>query len=140
MNAPPKTDRGILVFAIWAVLGFLGLGFMLEGMALNSYLVALVGVALILASFVAHIIVNAVFDQGFTPGETALGIGAFGVLAIVFISGWLVGGLSMPDFYAGLTLFGALSVGFLAYLMTRYGLRGAFSHFHRKSASLEDPK
>jgi hypothetical protein len=140
MTAPPKTDRAILVFAIWAVLGFLGLGFMLEGIARDSYLVAVAGIGLIVASFVVHIIVNAVFNQGFTPGETALGIGVFGVLAAVFITSWLARGLSMADFYAGLTLFGALALGFLAYLMTRYGLRGAFSHFHLKPASFEDSK
>jgi len=136
MSTPPKVERGILVCSIWAILGFLGLGFLLEGFAQNSYLMSLLGCALIMASFGAHIIVNAVFEQGFTNGETALGISAFGVFAVVFIAGWLEGSMSMADFYAGLTLVGALVVGFLTYLATRYGVRDAFSRFHIKSASM----
>jgi len=138
MSTPPKVERGILVCSIWVILGFLGLGFLLEGFARNAYLMSLLGIALIMASFVAHIIVNAVFGQGFTSGETVLGISAFGVFAVVFIAGWLEGSMSMADFYAGLTLFGVLVVGFMTYLATRYGLRGAFSRFHIKLASMPE--
>ena len=42
----------------------------------------------------------------------------------------LAGGTSAVDFYIGLTLFGSLVSGFLIYLVTRHGLRGAFSKFH----------
>ncbi|MGV8988915.1 MAG: hypothetical protein ACOH2H_21915 [Cypionkella sp.] len=130
MPTPPKVERGILVFSVWAVLGFLGLGFLLEGFAQDSYLVSLVGTGLIAATFVGHIIINDLFAQGFTQGETALGLGAFGVLVLTFVLGWLSGQMSTTDFYSGLTLFGMLVLGFLSYLATRYGLRGAFSRFH----------
>jgi hypothetical protein len=138
MATPHKTERGILVFAIWAVLGFAGLGFVLEGFARDSYLISLLGTGLLAAAFIAHIIVNAVFAQGFEPGEAALGIGVFGLLAGVFIVSWFGGALSMADFHAGLTLFGGLVAGFLAYLSTRYGLRGAFSRFHAATAPARD--
>jgi len=138
MSAKPNTERDLLVFSIWAVLGFGGLAFLLEGFTRDSYLISLLGIALIVAAFVAHIIVNGLFHQGFGPGETALGIGSFGVLIFTFIAGVLSGGMSMVDYYAGLTLFAVLTVGFIAYLSTRHGLRGAFSRFHVKTAVSED--
>ena len=132
MSPTQNIDRGILVFSIWGAFGFLGLCFLLEGFSEVSYLVSLAGITLMVASFVAHIVVNAVFNQGFTSGETALGIGSFGILALVFVIGWAEGGMPMANFFAGLTLFGVLAAGLLVYLSTRYGLRGAFSRFHVK--------
>jgi hypothetical protein len=115
-------ERDLLVFSIWAVLGLLGLGFLLEGLTRDAYPLALIGILLVVAGFVAHIIVNQIFGNGFRRGETALGIGAFGALALVF----------MADYASGLTLFGVLVAGLVAYLATRHGLRGAFSQFHFK--------
>lgn len=128
----PHIDRSILVFAIWASLGFLGLGLFLEGMARDLWGLAAAGVGVILAAFVAHIVVNAIFDTGFSRGEAALGIGVYGILASVFIIAALSGGMTAADYYAGLTLLGALALGFPVYLVTRHGLRGAFSHFHAR--------
>ena len=131
-------ERGILVFSIWAVLGFLGLGVTLEGFRLDLWTVSACGIATIVLAFVAHIIVNGIFDTGFTRGETALGIGTYGLLGLVFIMAALKGSLSMADYRSGLTFFGALAAGFLAYLMTRHGLRGAFSSFHIKTAASQE--
>lgn len=136
MLSDPNIDRGILVFSIWGVFGALGLGFVLEGFARAAYPVSLAGIGLVVVSFVAHIVVNAVFGQGFTSGETALGIGTLGVLALVFVVAWAEGGMPEENFYAGLTFFGVLVAGFIAYLVTRYGLRGAFSRFHVKTLSV----
>jgi hypothetical protein len=131
----PNVERSILVFAVWAVLGFLGLGVFLEGMARDVWALSTLGIALIVTAFVAHIVINGVFDTGFTPGETALGIGAYGLLGLVFVLGAVEGEMTMADFHSGLTLFGVLAAGFLAYLLTRHGLRTAFSRFHIKPAS-----
>ena len=131
----PIIERSIMVFADWAVLGFLGLGVFLEGMERDSWPLSAVGVAIIVCAFVTHIIVNGVFDTDFTSGETTLGIGAFGLLGLVFVVGAVSGGMTMADYYSGLTLFGVLAAGFLAYLFTRHGLRGAFSRFHIQPAS-----
>lgn len=125
-------ERSILIFAIWAVLGFLGLGVFLEGMKTDIWLVSACGVSVIVLAFIAHIIVNGVFDTGFSAGETSLGLGAYGVLGFVFVVSAAGGSLTMTDYYSGLTLFGVLAAGFLAYLFTRHGLRGAFSRFHVK--------
>jgi hypothetical protein len=126
----PLVDRGILIFAIWAVFGFLGLGLFLEGMARDVWGLAAVGVGVVVLAFAGHIIVNGIFDTGFTPGETALGIGTYGLLGLLFVLGALQGGMTTADFHAGLTFFGVLLAGFLAYLFTRHSLRGAFSRFH----------
>lgn len=136
MPTPSHIERGIMVFAIWACLGFLGLGIVLEGFARDLWALSATGVAVIVLAFAAHIVVNGVFDTGFTHGETVLGIGSYGLLGLVFIAGTLFGDLSMADLYSGLTLFGVLAAGFLTYLATRHGLRGAFSRFHIKPAGM----
>jgi hypothetical protein len=131
----PIVERSILVFAAWAVLGFLGLGMFLEGLQRDSWALSALGVSVLVLAFVIHIVVNGIFATGFTPGETVLGIGAYGLLGLVFVIGAVSGDMTMSDYYAGLTLFGVLAAGFLAYLFTRHGLRGAFSRFHIKPAS-----
>ncbi|QQM33145.1 hypothetical protein JET14_22105 (plasmid) [Martelella lutilitoris] len=134
MSGHAKVERNLLVFAAWATSGFSALAFFLEGLARDSYLLSLAGVALVVVTFAIHIVINAVSDCGFSAGEATLGIGAFGVLALVFIAAWLDGGLTAVDYWSGLTLFGVLVCGFLLYLSTRHGLRGAFSRFHFKPA------
>ena len=91
MAKPAMTERDLLVFSIWAVLGFGGSAFLLEGFSRDSYFVSLAGIAAIVSGFVAHIVVNAIFHCSFRPGEAALGIGTFGVLALAFIAGWATG-------------------------------------------------
>jgi hypothetical protein len=125
-------ERSILIFSIWAVLGLFGLGLFLEGMKNDSWALSGAGVSVITLAFVAHIIVNGVFDTGFSQGEAVLGIGAYGVLGLVFVVSAASGTMTMADYYSCLTLFGVLTLGFLAYLSTRHGLRGAFSRFHVK--------
>jgi len=134
----PIIERSILIFTIWAVLGFFGLGCFLEGLARDSWSISALGVFGIVLAFVAHIVINGVFATDFTRGETVLGIGSYGLLGLVFIAGAVGGGMTMTDYYSGLTLFGVLAAGFLAYLFTRHGLRGAFSRFHVKTASAQE--
>jgi hypothetical protein len=141
MATPAHVERGILVFSIWAALGVLALGFVLEGFSRNSVPLSAVGITMIATAFVAHIIVNAVYQQGFTSGEAALGTGAYGLLALVFIFAWLRGSLSSANFVSGIALFGLLAGGFIAYLATRHGLRGTFSKFHvRADSAREDTR
>lgn len=135
-----RTERSIVVFSNWAVFGFVGMGFVTEGFALDNYLVGLVGIAGIALGFVGHLVLNRVFDSGFTPGETALGLTLFGGVVLVFVLGWLFIGYSQQDFFIGLTLFCMLVAGFVIYLATRYGLRGAFSYFHFGNPNLPGPR
>ena len=131
-------ERGILVFSIWATLGFLGMGFWLEGAAREAMRISLLGIALILAAFVAHIVVNAVYRQGFTRGETALGIGVYGLMALLYVLARLQGGMNATAAQAGLALFGLLAAGFVTYLATRHGVRGAFTRFHHAARPEKD--
>ncbi len=133
-----NVDRSVLVFSIWAMVGFLGLGLFLEGMSRDSWAISAAGIAVVILALVAHVIVNAAFETGFTTGESALGIGLYGLLGFVFVAGTASGEMSMSDIYACLTFFGVLAVGFLAYLFTRHGLRGAFSRFHIKSSHMKE--
>jgi hypothetical protein len=137
-ESPQRIEKGILVFSIWAALGILGIGIVLEGFARDSWAISAAGVATIVAAFVAHIVVNEVFGAGFTRGEAALGIGAYGLLGFVFLFGALSGDMSKADYYSGLTLFGVLAAGFLIYLTTQHGLRGAFSQFHIRPAGARE--
>lgn len=126
----PAMERGVLVFSTWTALGMLSLALFLEGLALNSYAIALAGVAALVAAFTAHIVINALFRTGYTRGETALGLSVFGVIVLLVVAGYGSGRLDEQDFLACLTLFAVLVVGFLGYLVTRHGLRGAYSSFH----------
>ena len=72
MPTPLHIERGIMVFAIWACLGVLGLGIVLEGFARDSWPLSASGVGVIVLAFVAHIIVNGVCDTGFTQGESGV--------------------------------------------------------------------
>jgi hypothetical protein len=131
-------ERSLLIFALWSVLGLLALVLYLVGMRSDSYLIALVGTGVLLTAFGGHVIINAIFDTGFTPGETALGLGVFGVIVLLFITATLFGGLSRMNFLAGLTLLGTVVIAFVTYLMTRHGLRGAFSRFHPRKRHSAD--
>ena len=130
MPKPISVERDLLVFAIWSVSGVAGLAFLIEGFANDSYYIALVGIAIVVAGFIAHMIVNAVLRTSFGAGETVLGIGVFGILALSFIAGWARGALSEQDYWSGLTFFAVIGTGLPIYLATRHGMRGAFSHFH----------
>lgn len=133
-----KIERGIVVFAIWAVFGFIGVGFITEGLVRDGYLTALIGIAGIALGFVGHLIVNFVFGQRFTNGETALGLVVFGAVVLSFILGWLTIDISETDFHVGLTLVSVVLLGAFAYVATRYGVRGAFSAFHLRGRNAPD--
>lgn len=137
---PMNVDRMLLVFSIWCLFGFGGIAFVLEGFARDSFLLATLGTAAIVGGFVGHVILNAVFGTGFTQGETALGIGVFGVIVAGFAIGWVSGGFSDNDVWSGLTLIAVLALGLPAYLSTRYGVRGAFSQFHMTAGTQRDER
>jgi hypothetical protein len=135
MSTRASAERTVLVFCIWAGPGFLGAGGLVEGFVRDSLPIALLGIGGICAAFIAHIVVNAVFGQGFSRAETALGIGGFGLFAALFVTAWVGGELSPTDYLSGLAAFFTLAMGFLVYLSTRYGMRGAFSRFHHTAPS-----
>jgi predicted small integral membrane protein len=138
MDINSRIERQLLVFAVWCVCGFAGIATLLEGFARDVYTISLVGSAFIVAGFIGHISINAVFKMGVTYGETALGIGLFGIVVTTFVAGWIAGGYTDSDVWSGLTLIVIIAVGLPSYLSTRYGMRGAFSQFHKAHHSNED--
>lgn len=130
-----STDRNLLVFTVWTALGSTSVLLILEGLHQDNYWASLLGIGFIVSAFCGHIILNAIFKTGFTSGETALGLTCFGLLVVLFLAATLFTDNSATDFYTGLTLFSILVIGFIVYLVTRYGLNSAFSKFHVRSPS-----
>ncbi|KRB32552.1 MULTISPECIES: hypothetical protein [Mesorhizobium] len=123
-------DRHALVMACWLAAA-LPAAFLFDygfGQGGAPYLLS--GFAIILAGFVAHVIVNAVYGTGFSPRELGLGLIIYGIGLLLFVALSLVGApLAVNNFMP-------LSVGFITtgavvifYLITRYGARQAFEGF-----------
>lgn len=129
----PVMERSVLVFTTWAALGMVSLSLFLEGVELDNYWVELSGTLFLVLGFCAHMVINAIYRTGYTAGETALGLTSFAVIALLVVIGFITGQLDEHDFLACLTLFIVLLLGFLSYLITRYGLRGAYSAFHHRA-------
>ncbi len=127
------TEKRLAVATNWALFAPFGLCFILSGFGTEQWLVSLGGFALIVAGFIAHVIVNAVFKTGFSAGEVATGFVAFGVALTGFILACLLDhDLGAIDIASGIAGFAAIVACFLVYLVTKFGLKGAFSQFHVK--------
>ena len=136
MSATDKIERGIFVISNWTICGLLGLGLLLEGGARANILVGLVGVVVIVAGFIAHLIANFVFQQDFTKGEIALGLGIYAAGTIIYILLSVLVGLAQSATILGILALGTIALGFIAYLLTRFGARGAFRKFDAASRAL----
>lgn len=134
MSNEQKLERDLIVMCNWAAFGVIGLGLLLDGIARSAYLVGLAGVFGIVAGFVGHIIINAVFKQSFSVGEVALGLVLFAVAVLLFVFSWLFSGHAEVTFLIGLTLLASIVIGFFAYVLTRYGVSGAFRRFDVKTS------
>lgn len=135
MSLTANIEREVVVISSWTVFGFLGLGFLLEGGARQSFLIGVIGMLALVMGFLCHLIANYVFEQSFSKGEVALGLGVFVTSTIVFILCWLIGALSQTSFLIGLATLFIVVIGFLTYLTTRYGVGGAFHKFDVSSKS-----
>jgi len=131
MATVKATERSLAIVTNWGVFGSFALGFAMSGFVGGQVAAGLVGFALVVAGFAAHVIINQLFGTGFSRGEIVVGFMAFGVALLSFIAAWLFD----PHFGAagvtvGLVGFGAIIVSFMVYLVTKYGLKGSFSMFH----------
>ncbi len=125
------TERRLAVVTSWAVFGTFGLACILTGFSAAQVVPGLIGFAVVIAGLVAHVIINRVFGTGFTNGEIVLGFITFGVALLAFMAAWV----SDPAFgearvIIGLAGFAAIIACFIAYIVTKHGLRGSFSMFH----------
>jgi len=130
-----RLDRAVFVFCNWLVFGLIGLGFTLEGSTRGDLIIGLIGIAGVVAGFVGHMVINQAYSTSFTMGEVALGLVLFALGSVVFILSWMIGALSLAGFQIGLTLLAVLVGGFFAYVVTRYGVGGAFKKFDVIGAS-----
>ena len=139
MSTLQGTHRRLAVASSWALFGSFAWCFVLSGFTLPLAAAVLAGFALFVAGFISHLIINAVFHSGFTTGEVVAGFVAFGVGLLSFIASVLAGPpMAAGEFAAAIAGFAALVVCFLAYLITKFGLKGAFSRFHTRARSGED--
>jgi hypothetical protein len=134
--APPSRaapSEGLLaVMTSWAVFAAFGLCFVLSGIADSDLLLGLIGFALLLVGFGAHIVINSIFGLGFTGPQVALALTAFSVAALSFIAGAIFDpGFTETDLIIGIAGFGALTFAFLIYVLIRYGLRGSYAMLHQ---------
>jgi hypothetical protein len=123
-------DRHALVMAIWLSGGFVAAALFKFGFGAGGWPFVACGFAVIIAGFIGHIIVNAIFQTFFTPKEIALGL-------VVYVVALLAFGLAIlfsSDFR--LAQFLPVSLGLIAvpaaaifYMITHLGVRRAFESF-----------
>lgn len=130
-TASDRLDRHALVMAIWVPSGFVATMLLHFGILHSGSWWIVAGFALLIATFVGHIIVNVVLKTAFTAGETALGGVVFAVALIHLLISWLL----FPDWLQprvfmmlGLGL-ASLVVTLIVYLLIAFGPRQAFEKF-----------
>lgn len=130
-SAVDDAEHRLAVLTNWGFWGSFAIATVASGFATDNVLVSLAGYAMLAAGFVSHVIVNWVWHASFRNGEIAAAFGLFGVAVVTFLASWLLEpGFSRADVYSGLLGLVLVLAGFLAYLTTRFGLRGSFSMFH----------
>jgi hypothetical protein len=125
-------ERLLAVVTLWGFFGAFGIGLVLTGFHQDHVPLGLLGFACFVAAFVAHVIVNHVFDARFSSLQVVVALLVFCLAAPCFLPSWLLD----PHFdtagvIIGVAGFAAVVASFLIYLVSMYGLRGAFSMFHR---------
>ncbi len=124
-------ERRLAVVTNWGFFASFGMGFVLSGFSGASWSMGLLGYALLVAGFIGHLIINQVFETGFSSGEVALGLVAFGISALSFIGSWLFDpGFGSVNLGIGLAGFGAMAACLVGYLIVRYGMRGSYQVIH----------
>lgn len=130
MSAEVLIERRIVVFAIWFTLGTLGLCLVLQAFYQDLLWIGLAGIATLALGFSMHLVANRYFVQTFTRGEIAFGTAAVTLLGMILVVSWFSTDYSLTDMILASALTGTVVFSVLAYLVTRYGARGAFSRFH----------
>jgi hypothetical protein len=123
-------DRHALVLAIWLAFGLVAVALVEMGLRRGSWMIALGGFAAVVAAFIAHVIVNAVYDTLFTAKEVALGLVVYIVGLLAFALGALLSAGFRDDFFLpGSLALIAMPAAVVFYMITHLGLRRAFESF-----------
>lgn len=124
-------EKRLAVVSNWSLFASFGMCFVLSGFSGPSWGLGLLGYGLLVMGFVGHLIINHVFETGFSPGEVALGLVLFGLSALSFIASALFSAHFGPENLGlGLAGFGALAACLVFYLVVRYGMRGTWVLVH----------
>ena len=68
----------------------------------------------------------------FSKGEVALGLTIFGISVLAFVGSWLFDpSFNRMDSLIGLAGFGSIVIGFIVYLVTKFGLKESYSMIRR---------
>jgi len=130
-DATERLDRHALVMGIWSALGFVAAILLHYGLGAGGWIGIAAGYACLLAAFLGHVIVNAVYQTVFSRRELAL-------LLVVFLASLValcLAALLAPDFrdrgfvplVAGLAAVAAVVLG---YMTIHYGVRAVFDAFN----------
>lgn len=123
-------DRHALVMAVWLPAGFVAAVLLVRGWLVIQPFALAGGFAVVLAGFAGHVIVNAATGTRFTPREVALGLVLYAGGLLVFLLASLFGAPAARALFVPLTLgFIALAAGVIFYMVTHFGVRGAFEAF-----------
>jgi hypothetical protein len=124
-------EKRLAVVTNWSLFASFGMCFVLSGFSAANWGLGLLGYGLLVAGFVGHLVVNHVFETGFSPGEIALGLVLFGISALSFIASALLDPrFGSENLGLGLTGFAALAACMVFYLVIRYGMRGTWDLIH----------
>lgn len=130
MSWDDRSERWLAVMTNWAFFGAFGLCFAISGFSQADLLCGLLGFGLLATAFGAHVIINHIFQTGFSRGEIAAGFVVYVVSVISFVVSWL----ALPRFDTaniaiGLCGFSLLLACFLFYLVANHGVRGSIDMF-----------
>ncbi len=134
-------EKRLAVVTNWSLFASFGMCFILSGFGRPSWGLGLLGYGLLVVGFIGHLIINHVFEVGFSAGEVALGLVLFGISALTFVASTVFSAHFGPvNLGLGLAGFGALTACLVFYLVIRYGMRGTWVLIHtlrhrRKEAS-----
>ena len=88
-----------------------------------------------IAGFVAQVVINFIFRAGFSQPQIALGLVAFTVGVLCYISSVLfTPGFGEIDVEIGLVGFSGLAAAFVIYIIINYGMRGSYRMVYRLHA------
>ncbi len=125
-------ERRLAVTTLWGLIGSFALSFILSGFGNDGLIWGSFGFALVVAGLIAHVIINQLYRTSFTNGEVVLGFLVFGVALLIFLVTWIFNpSFGMMNGLIGLAGFAAIVAYFVAYVVIKFGLRGAFSMFHQ---------
>lgn len=125
-------EHRLAIITSWGFFGAFAFCFVVSGFSGGNLAAGLLGFALFIVGFAAHVILNWIFKTDFTAAQAALGFLVFIVAALSFIGSWLFD----PNFGAtnlaiGLGGFSAIIGSFMFYMFARFGMRGSFTLFDR---------